>query len=201
MKKLVSIIMALLVSLVVVCTATATIHQVGESQILLTGKVWYGDAEKFDLITLSMVDHNKTDITILIDSPGGLADDMWTILADMDYLRKFYGVEWTTINIGDALSAGAFIWLNGDVRQGIKGCRFMFHQVAIYNAWGLVPWEFLPERWKQVCLDENKRMGIFIIERTGNVNWLIAFLNGGYGGANYFTTAELREIGMTITEL
>ena len=77
-----------------------------------------------ELLYLSVKDEKK-DVTIYIDSFGGAAYGLLNILNIIDAAP--YKV--TTIAMGKAMSAGAYLLLYGDTRLAYRNTRIMLHEL------------------------------------------------------------------------
>lgn len=92
-----------------------------------------GEETATKMLEMELVDP-ISPIVLLIDSPGGMVDPMFSIINTMDLLRcPVY-----TICLGRAMSAAAVILLMGSKRFAAKRSRIMFHQVS-GGAWGSMP--------------------------------------------------------------
>lgn len=102
--------------------------------IYLSGKVDEENAKEVILALLKLQKEDPLkDITMVIDSYGGLIDSMFAITDTMNLIKP----EVVTICVGKAMSAGAFIFANGQAgrRMMTPHSTLMFHQVS-GASWG-----------------------------------------------------------------
>jgi len=192
MKKFATIIMALMISLIMVATVSARVVQIDYSTVMVLDRINGWDGESFVDITDGIVARGVAKyVTILIDSPGGSAISMFQILDQMKEL-KIAGIHFTTINIREACSAGAYIWLMGDERKIISGSLFMFHSVVLYGPLGRVAEENIPSYWVTQIAKSNAQLHTIIVDLTGSEELADKFLGGGYGAENWYNEWEMK---------
>lgn len=101
-----------------------------KDRIIFVGKEFdedLGNSVVAQLLFLEADDSDK-DITIYINSPGGLVSSCLAIYDAMNYIKP----EVSTVCIGEAASAAAFVLAAGakGKRYALKNSRMMLHQVA-----------------------------------------------------------------------
>jgi len=101
-----------------------------KDRIIFIGKEFdddLGNSVVAQLLFLEADDPDK-DITIYINSPGGLVSSCLAIFDAMNYIKP----EVSTVCIGEAASAAAFVLAAGakGKRYALKNSRMMLHQVA-----------------------------------------------------------------------
>jgi len=176
--------------------AEANVTKLDEDTVLLSHDLNPPDGEDFARIIRGMVDDKQLNIQFLIDTPGGDFDVMFSIIDTMRAWQAV-GVKFTTLNSDIACSAGGYIWLAGDVRQGIRGTNFMFHTAVLFhNIFGLVPWEKVPISWKVDLMESNQKLRQYLLDVLRDTERVNEFLGGGYGAENWFTVGTLERYGL-----
>ena len=146
MKRLLSIaVLVIALAFGGTIASQADIIKLDQDTILLTDELLLPDGRSFYDIATNMIVDGVTDIQFLINTEGGHADAMYLIVETMKEIQG-RGYTITTVNIGEAASAGAYIWIHGDVRQATPEARYMFHSTVIFNGIGIVPFRLLPEK-------------------------------------------------------
>lgn len=174
----------------------AKVVQLDEDTVMLADELMANEGIIFRDIVRGMVASGEKEIQFLINTPGGSADAMMEIINDMKFWRRNNGVHWTTVNVGEAASAGGFIWLYGDVRQSIEYSRFMFHTAGVYSWFGLVPWENLSPEWREIVHQMNYELRQMLLDLLRDTELVNEFLAGGYGAQNWFTTYIMEQKGL-----
>ena len=175
--------------------AESKIVKLDKDTVLLSMHLTDIDATDFRMVVTDFYDAGELAVQFLINTPGGTTDAMWNIIIQMDDM-KTKGMVFTTVNLGEACSAGAFLWLNGDFRHSVEGARFMTHVASVSSPFGLVPWEDLPPNWKLFMHELNHDLRQWLLNTVKDTELVNLFLANGYGSNNWFTTHRFDQLGL-----
>lgn len=195
MKKFLGAVIMSIALLIFCASANADIVKLDEDTLMVHDHLDPGNGDAFIEIVNEMLADGETEIQILINSPGGLVKDCFQIIDKMDALQA-EGIEFTTVNIGEAASAAGFIWINGDVRQTLNFCQFMFHRAAYYHWFGLIPYDKLTQQQREDLRQLNYEARQWLLDTVHDTEIVNKFLGGEYGAQNWFTVWEMNEFGL-----
>lgn len=124
MRYLRSIIkMAVVILATVSIASAALITSDNKDNIVISGEIEYGDSAQL-LVALSETE-GKGPLHLTINSHGGSAGELWTMLNLID--RKLGNRPLHTYGYGNLYSAGAVLFLAGDVRTLSSTATVMLH--------------------------------------------------------------------------
>lgn len=196
MKKFLAILIASVMLCVGVNVAEAKITQLSRDVVLLSDYLLPPDGTTFETVVSTMVAKGNRNIQFLINTNGGATDDMFQVIDTMQAQRE-KGVKFSTVNIGNALSAGAFIWMMGDERVAIEGTLFMFHTAVWFHPlFGVMPWETVPEEARQGILEVNYKLRQMLLDKFRNTELVNELLGNGYGAENWFNVYLMDQRGL-----
>lgn len=92
--------------------------------VVLNGEVEDNMASAIVAQLLYLDNENQEDITMYINSPGGVITSGMSIFDTMKYIKS----RVITVCIGQACSMGAFLLSSGDYRMSMPNARIMIHQ-------------------------------------------------------------------------
>lgn len=92
--------------------------------VVLNGEIEDHMASAIVAQLLYLDSENNEDITMYINSPGGIITSGFSIYDTMKYIKS----KVITICIGQAASMGAFLLSSGDYRISLPNSRIMIHQ-------------------------------------------------------------------------
>jgi len=176
-------------------TAEAQIIKLDEDTVILVSDLAKSDGMAFQDIVSDMEAAGEKDIQFLINTDGGHADAMYSIVATIQDMQS-RGVSFTTVNIGYAASAGAYIWIHGDVRQAVTDARFMFHSTVIMGYFGIVPFEELPPDWQMTVFEYNYKLRQLTLDCLRDTELVNELMGGGYGAENWYVNAFMKNRGL-----
>jgi len=101
------------------------IEQLSDGSIIISGEVDQDTYRDFLRYTLD----GRKHYTIRIMSNGGCAYNTIAIMTHMQRMQA-KGVKFTTISLGNAFSAGAYIFMMGDERILGSGANLMWHTIT-----------------------------------------------------------------------
>ena len=194
-KKFLAAIAISVLLFVLPVPAESKVVKLDKDTVLLSMSLTDIDATDFRMIVTDFYDAGELAVQFLINTPGGGTDAMWNIMTQMDSM-KTKGMVFTTVKLGEACSAGAFLWLNGDFRHSVEGARFMTHMASISSPFGLVPYEDLPLIWKLYIDKINNGLRQWLLDEVRDTEMVNLFLENGYGANNWFTTHRFDQLGL-----
>lgn len=92
--------------------------------VVLNGEIEDNMASAIVAQLLYLDNESQEDITMYINSPGGVITSGMSIFDTMKYIRS----KVITVCIGQACSMGAFLLSSGDYRMSMPNSRIMIHQ-------------------------------------------------------------------------
>ena len=107
--------------------------------VVLTGDIQYGDAAQMnkELGNLDRIHTGQYGLHLYINSTGGMGAEIMTIIGVIDRFQKGIGGLVYTYNYGFAFSAGALLFLRGDIRIMHETATVMFHDAYFMGQNGL----------------------------------------------------------------
>jgi ATP-dependent protease ClpP protease subunit len=102
---------------------------VDDDTIMVHSAMTLNDSATFHLY----IDDSQKHYKIIINSHGGSAFGVVSMLNHMAYMREQYGIKFTTKVSGMAFSAGAVLWLAGDQRVVHAEDILMFHGIQMID--------------------------------------------------------------------
>jgi len=210
MKKLLACILGVLMMLgVFVTPVSSEVEEVqrieigGQKHVHLFLTAFY-DMDYYKLLkaTVDMKEGDCLKITIM--SSGGPALPTLAMLNHIESL-KAKGIHITTESAGAILSAGAMLWITGQIRIVHSSDAVMFHTVVVRGPYGPVKRDTLPKegQWLMKQLDYYMRQYLLdIIHDTEKVNELMNADGNKEGetNENWYTGEEIFKMGIA-TEL
>jgi len=128
MKKILAVLTGLALLVGSALPASGLMGYINRQTIMLYGEVVSGDEVEIRIL----FDGQEEEYQIIINSPGGRAFVCLSIAQHIKSLQDM-GKKVTTEVSGMAMSAGAIIWMMGDVRIAHRNDVIMFHGVQMVN--------------------------------------------------------------------
>jgi len=128
MKKILATIIGLVMLVGTALPASGLIGYINRQTIMLYDEVASGDEVEIRIL----FDGQEEEYQIIVNSHGGRAFVCLSIAQHIKSLQDM-GKKVTTEVSGMALSAGAIIWMMGDIRIAHRNDVIMFHGVQMIN--------------------------------------------------------------------
>lgn len=210
MKKLLcAAIAGLLLLFTAVPAGNCDVTPIGTSEIngRTTKIVMIHKGIENDLIDFYLATNQEgnVDYKFIIDSPGGLVDDVFPMMEQIKEL-KAYGSRITTECVNMCASGGALIFVLGDERIASKRSIFMFHEIVVYSREGVkIPRSEWSDEMKESVDKDDGLMRQMLLDELHDAEVVNKLMNpkgntGGESNANWFDAQEMFEMGI-VTKL